>query len=418
MRVIRLLCICEKVNQMWEMPDHQMKSYLWIDEMFQKPYIAMRCLFLVIALTCCQFRLQSQDRYFLFLQTENEQAFYARVLGRTLSSSANGYLILPRIADTTLTITIGFPKRLFPEQTFQVKNIRSDRGFLLKNLPERGWSLLDIQSADMLLAVSAEPPRPTETIAKSGVVDPFSELLSTVIADSSLIETPILVKATPEPEKPKPTINPVKAGDLIPQASPAVAGTQSDKKPEQPVSSMPKSAASRVNGSKKLLEQIDGSGVQLVFSDESPGGKTDTISIFIPKGQTNEFSATSKNDAKTARTSDSSVTVSRSIPDRADCKSFINARDLGLLRRRMEMLSDEDAKVSMALRSFRETCFSTEQVRNLLLVFGREEGRFKLLDAAYPFVSDPSRFPELESVLKDSYFIYRFRKKTSGSPRQ
>jgi hypothetical protein len=84
----------------------------------------------------------------------------------------------------------------------------------------------------------------------------------------------------------------------------------------------------------------------------------------------------------------------------------------------MEMLSDEDAKVSMALRSFRETCFSTEQVRNLLLVFGREEGRFKLLDAAYPFVSDPSRFPELESVLKDSYFIYRFRKKTSGSPRQ
>ena len=74
--------------------------------------------------------------------------------------------------------------------------------------------------------------------------------------------------------------------------------------------------------------------------------------------------------------------------------------------------------MALALRSFRESCFSTEQIRNLLMVFGREEGRFKLLDAAYPYVSDPSKFTELESVLKDSYFIYRFRKKTSAPTRQ
>jgi hypothetical protein len=82
----------------------------------------------------------------------------------------------------------------------------------------------------------------------------------------------------------------------------------------------------------------------------------------------------------------------------------------------MEALADEDAKVALALRSFRESCYSTEQVRSLLVVFGREEGRFKLLDAAYPYVTDPSKFPELESVLKDSYFIYRFRKKTAAPP--
>jgi hypothetical protein len=82
----------------------------------------------------------------------------------------------------------------------------------------------------------------------------------------------------------------------------------------------------------------------------------------------------------------------------------------------METVVDEDAKVGLALRSFREVCFNAEQIRSLLVVFGREEGRFKLLDAAYSYVADPSRFSELESVLKDPYFIYRFRKKTSQAP--
>ena len=376
----------------------------------------MRCLFLVIALSLCQFRLQSQDRYFLFLQTDNEQAFYARVLGRTLSSSATGYLILPRISDTTLTITIGFPKRLFPEQIFHVKNIRSDKGYLLKNLPEKGWTLVDMQGSDMLMAMSAETPRPTETSAKTAA-DPFSELLSTVIADSSLTETPILAKRTPEPVNPKPAVKPIRTVDTssIIRSQPSSSITAGKTEPSAPA--LTEIPPTRVSGSKKLLEQIDGSGVQLVYADESPGGKTDTISVFIPKDRTNDLTTITKPVRQLEKATDTTISISRIVPDRTDCKAFINSRDLGLLRRRMEMLSDEDAKVALALRSFRETCFSTEQVRNLLLVFGREEGRFKLLDAAYSYVSDPSRFPELESVLKDSYFIYRFRKKTSGPQR-
>lgn len=377
----------------------------------------MRCLFLVIALSFCQFRLHSQDRYFLYLQTDNEQAFYARVQGRTLSSSANGYLILPRISDSVLTITIGFPKRLFPEQTFEVNNIRSDKGYLLKNLPEKGWALVDMQGQDMLVSASAAPTRATEPTAKAAA-DPFSELLSTVIADSSLMETPILVTTPPPPVKTSPPKQPSKSVDSSVVVQPQPSETLPAPKPETAVSVVPENNPPRPAGSRKLLEQIDGSGVQLVFSDETSSGKPDTISVFIPKDKSAQISPQPKPVGTVPETTDSSQTISRSVPDRSDCKSFVNARDLGLLKRRMEMLTDEDAKVALALRSFREACFSTEQIRNLLLVFGREEGRFKLLDAAYPYVSDPSRFVELESVLKDSYFIYRFRKKTSPPARQ
>ena len=379
----------------------------------------MRSLSLVIALILCQSRLHAQDKYFLYVQTDNEQAFYARFQGRTLSSSANGYLILPRVSDTTITLTIGFPKRLFPEQTFTIGNISSDKGFTLKNVPEKGWVLADMQGVGVLAATNAEvTPAPVK--AASPTADPFSELLSTVIADSSLRETPIVRTAPPpapvaqaRPSVPAPSDTPAVRATPPPRPIPA-AEAAIQPQGGRPVQDQ---SLTRSAGSRKLLEQIDNTGVQMIFTDQVAGGITDTVSVWIPKdGPASSAPAAAAKPVSVAGTpaaTDKPATPN-GVPDRTDCKSFVNVKDLGLLRRRMEALTDEDAKVALALRSFRESCFSTEQVRSLLVVFGREEGRFKLLDAAYPYVSDPSKFPELESVLKDSYFIYRFRKKTSG----
>lgn len=91
---------------------------------------------------------------------------------------------------------------------------------------------------------------------------------------------------------------------------------------------------------------------------------------------------------------------------------MVSVKDLGTLRRRMESISDEDAKVAAALREFKLSCFTTEQVRSLLVVFFREEGRYKLIDAAYPHVYDPGNYDVFLPLLKDPYFIHRFRKLT------
>jgi hypothetical protein len=379
----------------------------------------MRNLLLVIALILCQTTLLSQDRYFMFVQTENDQAFYARVQGRTLSSSANGYLIVPRITDTSISITFGFPKRLFPEQTFLIRNIRSDKGFLLKNSPEKGWMLSDMQTADIFLAISADKPEPTR-MASRPPADPFSELLSTVIDDSSLRETPIVATPAP-PAIRKPAVTKINTFDssnksTIQQPPPAVLSQDVKSDVSKPMNA--DVSPSRVATATKLMEQIDASGVQMVFTDQAAGGVTDTISIWIPKASGAKPDIPRSNVVKDPPASDPTPKSDQpALTDRTDCKSFISIKDLGLLRRRMETLNDEDSKVSLALRSFKESCFSTEQVRSLLVVFGREEGRFKLLDAAFPHVFDPARFAELESVLKDSYFIYRFRKKISSPPR-
>ena len=379
----------------------------------------MRDLLLVIALILSQTTLLSQDRYFMFVQTENEQAFYARLQGRTMSSSASGYLIVPRITDTSISITIGFPKRIFPEQTFLIRNIKSDKGYLLKNIPEKGWMLSDMQSGDILLAISTDKPEPSR-MASRPAADPFSELLSTVIDDSSLRETPIVaIPASPAIRKPAVTkTNTLDSSNKLTIQQPPLISLSSDVKVDvsKPVNA--DVSASRAASATKIMEQIDATGVQMVFADQVAGGMTDTISIWIPKASGARPDSAKSNVLKDPPATDSTPKSAQpALADRTDCKSFISVKDLGLLRRRMETLTDEDSKVSLALRSFKESCFSTEQVRSLLVVFGREEGRFKLLDAAFPHVYDPSRFAELESVLKDSYFIYRFRKKTSAPPR-
>ncbi len=71
-------------------------------------------------------------------------------------------------------------------------------------------------------------------------------------------------------------------------------------------------------------------------------------------------------------------------------------------------LNDGDM-INTALKKFRSTCFTTEQVKNLGGLFLNEEGRYRLFVAAYPFVSDLAAFNSLEAELKEEYYIIRFR---------
>lgn len=69
----------------------------------------------------------------------------------------------------------------------------------------------------------------------------------------------------------------------------------------------------------------------------------------------------------------------------------------------------DDDMVAAARKVFKTKCFTTEQVKNLAVLFLKDEGRYKFFDAAYPFVSDSYNFPELEHQLSDEYFITRFK---------
>ena len=75
----------------------------------------------------------------------------------------------------------------------------------------------------------------------------------------------------------------------------------------------------------------------------------------------------------------------------------------------MAGVSSDDNMISEARKVFRVKCFTTQQVRNLSLLFLEDEGKYKFFDAAYNYVTDTENFASLQSELQGEYFINRFK---------
>lgn len=125
----------------------------------------------------------AQKDYFVYIQTENNQPFFVRMQDRNYASSANGYLILPRLRDSIYQLNIGFPQAKWPDQRFNVTIAGRDRGFLLKLFEDSGWGLFDLQTLAVLkpetVAVQPKPETPAN-------VSPFTAVLAKAANDPTL----------------------------------------------------------------------------------------------------------------------------------------------------------------------------------------------------------------------------------------
>jgi hypothetical protein len=93
----------------------------------------------------------------------------------------------------------------------------------------------------------------------------------------------------------------------------------------------------------------------------------------------------------------------------SDCKSLATQDDFLKLRKKMAAEGTDEEMVDIAKKVFRSKCFTTEQIKNLSVLFLKDDGKYKFFDAAYPFVSDSNNFSSLETQLSDGYFITRFK---------
>ncbi len=141
---------------------------------------------------------KAQLIHYVYLQTENGQPFYVKLNNKVTSSSASGYVILPKLSEGDYSIAVGFPKKEFPEENFQISVDNDNKGFLLKNFGEKGWGLFNLQSFAVVMGNSLDN---TPVIAKELQDDPFSKMLANVVKDSSLLEKDIVNEVAPVSEK-------------------------------------------------------------------------------------------------------------------------------------------------------------------------------------------------------------------------
>lgn len=134
-----------------------------------------------------------QHDHYIYIQSDNAQNFYIRKGSEVISSSASGYVILPRIQPGQQDFFIGFPKNEFPEYQFTFDIKGKDRGFALKNFEDKGWGLFDLQSLEVIMGKKIEPKK-EEKKNEGGTLtnDPFSVILASAVGDQGIRQTSLV----------------------------------------------------------------------------------------------------------------------------------------------------------------------------------------------------------------------------------
>jgi len=388
---------------------------------------------LVLSLSCV---VQAQDLRFVYMQTENQKPFYIKRNEQRIASSASGYIIIPRLAEGIYKIVIGFPQSTLPEFSVTVNVEETDAGYLIKNDADQGSYVVDLKTMEPV-ALERLP-----VAVKNGSTirtnDGFARISAEVVNDSSIAEITVFVK---------PALTTVKAAVMkaqhilpVQQSDSAIINKSASKsKNKTPVS--------------KLAQKNTGEGMMITYLDNE-----DTVSVFLPVARTDIQAATQeKIDASVvAKKEIDSVKNIRFIemelqnpnqqqdtgalkkddfvikekknkaaanagiiqPDsvginseQADttCKKTATESDFLQLRKVMAAEKSAADMLKLAVTDFRNTCYNTEQIKNLGLLFITEEERYEFYVAAFPYVLDAGNFGKLESQLADSYYITRFK---------
>ena len=434
----------------------------------------------------------AQQDHFIYLQTENTQPFYVKVNKKLISSSAMGYLIIPKLNDGNYTVSIGFPKNEFPEEAFSLSVNNKNEGYLIKNFGEKGWGLFNLQSYAVVMSGT---PVQKETVLKNVDNDPFSKMLATVVKDSSILQRNELLNERPvRNDSSKIAIsNAVMPGSTVDQSTSVINDSTNIATANNivvdTIANRAEIQSALLLPAKKLLSKKNKDGMEMVYIDQDVN-KNDTVRIFIPvdkekasvlnnasntvqtqnttelqQQQTDSAKKVLPSDSKaaeasapvfigdinSAKTSDSVEPKTAQVKRRdeiqqdhpnqivdstasnieengnnqdkmvvlpkvvqssavnSDCKSFADNSDFLKLRKKMASASSEDAMIKLATKSFHNKCYSTEQIKNLSLLFLTNEGKYRFFDVAYPFTSDSNSYFTLQSELTDSYYINRFK---------
>lgn len=237
----------------------------------------IRKLFFISLMIAFAWSGKAQQVHFVYLQTDNGQPFYVKINNKLISSSSEGYIILPDLQDGDYQLVVGFPKKEFPEENFMLPIDKKNEGFLLKNFEEKGWQLFNLQTLALIQGANEK----AIAIVDKKEADPFSAMLASVVKDSSILQDHTVAKApvktvdTLVVDVKEPNINPDTLSAVVPE-SPVV--------PTSPVVTESSVVTEQKSMISMILNKEDQDGLQRIYEDKNGG--PDTIRIFFPAGKT------------------------------------------------------------------------------------------------------------------------------------
>jgi len=415
--------------------------------------------------------LHAQKVYFIYLQTDNQQPFYARMGDKIYNSTTAGYLILSNFHDSIYSLNIGIQGSEVADQPYSIPVNKKDQGFLIKNFGDKGWGLFNLTSMATIMPQS-KPANSAQTAKTEKREDnAFTNLLAKAADDSTIKEKPVIEKPVEKKADATATVSNTEKKADVKETVPSSQGEikngiiaapiviKEDSKIDNPVikeqdqesknaAKMKEDsiAAAKVKEDELLKEEelrkqdsiekaktqsnIEGdykrsvvklksessttTGIGLVFLDILSDQVTDTIRVLIQPDTKKATPVQANQEEKKFLDIPPVDSVEKVVTQKAavksnNCKAVAVEDDFFKLRKRMAGASNDDAMITEAKKGFKTKCFSTLQVKNLSALFLTDGSKYNFFDAAYPHISDLENFSSLQSELKDEYFINRFK---------
>jgi Domain of unknown function (DUF4476) len=401
---------------------------------------------LVILFICLA--ANAQQNYFIYVQTENKQPFYVKIKDKILSSSASGYLVIPKLNTGEYPLTVGFPKDKWPQQKFNLAIGTVDAGYLLKNYEEKGWGMYNIQTMEVAMNGATAPIK--TAVNKD---DEFANVLST--ATNTKIVVPVAkvepVKVEPvktEPVKTEPTkVEPVKKETVkkevvkkeVIKEEPINTNNKIEKISSKkdgkgrtikyavitnniveevtifiPAEVVKETVKEEVIEEKQIIKEEKPTEAEreVVVKEEKPKpAKKVAVVKEVPAKDKKFLDIDMKKEAekKVSTTEVTSSDGNTTLTFNSDCKANASEDDFYKTRKKMVAEDNDDDMVEAARKAFKTKCYSVEQIKNLSLLFLKDIGKYKFFDAAYVHTTDTQNFGSLQAELKDEYYISRFK---------
>lgn len=370
-----------------------------------------------------------------------------------MSSTTEGYLILPKLRDSTYNFSIGFSGTQ-NEHRFSININKADRGFIIKRANE-AVSLFDLQTLRNYNAIQATVSSAPTQLRN----DSFTKLLSQASRDTSLLVESLTIKDVKK-EQPKTAVVEVAKSTGTPrrdsisqplatisepaiqtpaQGSPGETAAVAIEEPVQEKRTVDTTVAitSPIVDSKidvasepgqefrrsvvlRHAESSTSEGFGLVFLDVTEG-IIDTVRIVIPNPPIVVAEpvpqAPANLDRKFLELPDSSgsrpVLASAAKTEAAKpvvrCATLATDDDFFKIRRDMAAKKVEEDMIAQAKKHFKSRCFKTEHIKYLSVLFLTDAGKYKFFDAAHTHVSDVQKFEGLQAEMSDPYYINRFK---------
>jgi hypothetical protein len=266
--------------------------------------------FLLLACAFC-FSLEAQQTHFIYLQTDNGQPFYVKMNNKVISSSAEGYVILPDMLEGTYQIAVGFPKKEHPEETFTLSLDGNNEGYVIKDFEDTGLQLFNLETLALINGSRDSGRIVTAAVTKDA--DPFSKMLANVVKDSSILQD-----------------HQVKVSKPVTSAVASAADTNNIA--VAPASTTDTFATAKTAPISKLESTRDSTGLLMIYTAEN-NEKTDTVTVFIPSTQEqveskeNNLVAENKNAGISSSADTAKFTITPTVVNQNRDSGFVFRKD-------------------------------------------------------------------------------------------